>query len=874
VVATRPAPGGAPAGEEEEAAAPERDAPPRPPWWDRLETWVGIGVVVACCVFVLVQVQPALMLRNTTPSGGDTGAHVWWPAYLRDHLLPQWRIAGWAPDWFAGFPAGQFYFPFPALVIVLLDVALPYNIAFKIVTVLGAVALPAAAYAFGRGIRAPRPAPALFAVGATILLFFKGAPGSGPEATAVAGNQHIMGGNLASNFAGEFSFTLALALALFFLGALAFALGHRRRLWLPALLFGATVMSHLVVGMFAVIGAVVIWLARRPRRTFPAFAAIALVGGLLTAIWTFPLLATLGYTTDMGYEPIRAYRLYMFPWYPAYVLWMVPLILVAIVGGIAARRRVTLELVALTAITGLAFVFWESLTGLAHSTPVWNLRLLPFWYLLLLLLAMLGAAELIRAAALVLGNRTDAFWEPLLPAPEPAPVAGEAAAGPDRRSAEPVVADAPRTDTRDADEDASPARSVGERPRDRSIVRAVTIAVLTVLVATVAIWRAYETTGFITFWAQWNFSGYEHTGTESDTKVYPEFKALMDEMRRLPPGRALWEGGNSLGVYGTPLALMLLPYFTDGRISSMEGLYYESSATTPYHFLTVSMLAGPGNASNPQRNLPYRSINEFDVGVRDLQKLGVRYYLAYSDQAKEQADRSSVLVPIATTPDVDGQAPKGWTIYEVRDAPLVEGLREEPVVVPGVSTRDWQDDVGVPWWDAPTRTPAANRDLSLLDRPLVNGGPASWARARPPGVAKVDAPDPSLPAARTVPARALPPVDVTNVRTTDHSVSFRVSRTGVPVMVKTSYFPNWTATGAEGPWRATPNFMVVVPKSHRVRLEYSTTAAEQLGRLGTVAGVIGVAGLVAWPWWRRRRTTRRELRTGGAATPGTLPPSD
>ena len=52
-----------------------------------------------------------------------------------------------------------------------------------------------------------------------------------------------------------------------------------------------------------------------------------------------------------------------------------------------------------------------------------------------------------------------------------------------------------------------------------------TIAVLTVLVASVAIWRVYVTTDFITFWAKWNYSGYEHTGAGADTKVYPEFKA-------------------------------------------------------------------------------------------------------------------------------------------------------------------------------------------------------------------------------------------------------------------------------------------------------------------------------------------------------------
>src|SRR5215216_879576 len=847
MVATRSAPAGAPMDAVEAGAPPTGHRPVQ--WWDHLEIWVGVGVVAVCCVFVLFQLHPDLLLRNTTTTGGDTGAHVWWPAYLRDHLLPQGRIAGWAPDWYAGFPAGQFYFPFPALLIVALDTLVPYSIAFKLVTALGAIALPAAAYVFGRGLRAPSPAPALFAVGATIFLFFKGDAGTGVEATQIAGNQRIMGGNLASTLAGEYSFTLALALGLFFLGALAYTLDHRRRLWLPAVLLGATVMSHLVVGMFVVVGALIVWLVRRPRRDLGTVAAIAGVGGLLTAVWTVPLLATLGYTTDMGYEPIRAFRAYMFPWYPAYVLWIVPLVVIAVVGGIVHRRRVTLELAALTAVMGLAFGFWEGLTGVFSSTPVWNLRLLPFWYLGLILLAMLGAAELARGVAALMVRAREPFWAP--------------------RQEESGLADHVSPST--AASDLAPVSTVSperDRVRDSAIVRALTIVVVTVLAATVALWRVYETTGLVTFWAEWNYSGYERTGNGADTKVFPEYRALVDALDKLPPGRAMWEGGSSLGVYGTSIALMMLPYWTDGRIASMEGLYFESSATTPYHFMTVATLAGPGNASNPQVGRPYRSLAEFDVGVRYLQKLGVRYYVVHSDEAKQQAARSAGLVEVATSPDTDGQPPRGWTVYEVRDAPLVEALTVEPAVAPGVSAGDWQDDVAVPWWDAPTRTPADARDLSLLDRPLVADGPSSWARARPPGTARVDAPDPKLPAAKAVPTEALPPVDVSRIRTTDHSVSFRVSRTGVPVMVKTSYFPNWTATGANGPWRATPNFMVVVPTSHEVRLDYSTTSAEWLGRAGTVAGVFGVAGLAAWPWWRKRKKERSGAENGPAGDAG------
>jgi 6-pyruvoyl-tetrahydropterin synthase related domain len=851
MVATRPAPAGATI-DEVEAGTPSMARRPVQ-WWDRLETWVGVGIVVACCVFVLFQLQPDLLLRNTTTTGGDTGAHVWWPAYLRDHLLRQGRIAGWAPDWYAGFPAGQFYFPFPALVIVALDTLVPYNIAFKLVTALGAIALPAAAYAFGRGLRAPSPAPALFAVGATIFLFFKGDPGTGAEATQIAGNQHIMGGNLASTLAGEYSFTLALVLGLFFLGALAYALDHRRRLWLPAVLLGATVMSHLVVGMFVVVGAVIVWLVRQPRRNVGTVVAIAGVGGLLTAVWTVPLLATLSYTTDMGYEPIRAFRAYMLPWYPAYVLWIVPLVAVAVVGGIVHRRRVTLEIAALTAVMGLAFWLWERLTDLVDSTPVWNLRLLPFWYLGLILLAMLGAAELARGAAALVVRGPSLFSHLRRPEPAPAVPSGSSA-------------------TSSAAAELATASHAGGRARDKAIMRTLTIVVVTWLVAVVALSRVYETTGFLTSWAKWNYSGYERTGNGADAKVFPEYRALVDALDKLPSGRAMWEGGSSLGVYGTTLALMLLPYWTDGRIGSMEGLYFESSATTPYHFMAVATLAGPGNASNPQVGLPYRSLAEFDVGVRYLQKLGVRYYVVHSNEAKQQAAQSDALVEVATSPDSDGQEPRGWTVYEVRDAPVVEALTVEPVVAPGVSPGDWQDDVAVPWWDAPTRTPAGARDLSLLDRPFVAGGPSRWKRARP-GLTYVDVPKPKLPAIDAVPKRSLPPVAVTDVRTTDHSVSFRVSRPGVPVMVKTSYFPNWTAHGADGPWRATPNFMVVVPTSRDVELEYSTTTAENLGRAGTAAGVVGVAALAAWPWWRKRRSGRSDGLDRSAAV-GEHPPAE
>ena len=207
-------------------------------------------------------------------------------------------------------------------------------------------------------------------------------------------------------------------------------------------------------------------------------------------------------------------------------------------------------------------------------------------------------------------------------------------------------------------------------------------------------------------------------------------------------------------------------------------------------------------------------------------------------------------------PDLDGKPPSGWNIYEVADSELVAPLQYRPVVVDDMQAEEsWKCEAGtppvagttkiefspwecsaVPWFSDPT----------ALDRPLTDSGPASWTRA-------------SQAEATKVAKQPLPKVDVTNIHSTDSSISFDVSRTGVPVMVKASYFPNWEVEGAKGPYRATPNFMVVVPTSHHVTLTYGTTSAEWSGRFLTLVGFAGLGGLV---WWGRRRRRRQSVQSG------------
>jgi hypothetical protein len=785
--------------------------------YDRLEQWVGLAILATCIVYIFVQLAPSLVLRNTTITGGDTGAHVWFPDFLIDHFLP-WRVAGWSNDFFAGFPAGQFYFPFPAVLIALLDVVLPYNIAFKLVTVLGPLLLPVGAYVFARGIRAPRPAAPMLALAATGFLFFKG----GGDSTMTF-DFHIMGGNLPSTLAGEFSFMIALALALLFLGTLARALDRRGPLWLPAIFLALTLLSHVVVAIFAVYAAIVVWLVIRPVKNLTRVLAIGAVGVLLTAFWLLPLAANLGNTTDMRYEPIGNYLDWMFlseTWF------LYPLVLVALGAGVWFRRRATAIVAGITVATGLVFWGWEGIRDVVGKAPAWNLRLLPFWVMMLYLLAGLGLAELVRLVAL------GVTWV----------VRGD-------RSAR--VGDAPPSDAlpSDAPPSDAPAESLERRPRlPRHGVRLIAMAVLAAIVATVGLVLVQDDRDFIPYWARYNYTGYESgTAASLTAKSWPEYRAFLDTANALAPGRMLWEGGDAIGAYGTPLALMLLPYWTHGRIQSMEGLYYEASTTTPYHFMTVATLAQ--NPSNPVRGLPYKTIADFDLGVRYMQLMGVRYYAAFSTVAKDKAKANPNLELVATVPDLDGKPPSGWDIYQVKDSPTVQALQYRPVVATGTrSDPSWKCEGGpkpvagtpdeefspwectaVPWFS----------DATALDRPITDDGPASWTRAP---AAK----------ARSVDKQALPHVDVSSIHTTESSIQFDVSRPGVPVMVKTSWYPNWKAEGADGPWRATPNFMVVVPTSKHVKLTFTTATVDWVGRALTVVGIVGLGGLVWWGIATRR----------------------
>jgi hypothetical protein len=348
----------------------------------------------------------------------------------------------------------------------------------------------------------------------------------------------------------------------------------------------------------------------------------------------------------------------------------------------------------------------------------------------------------------------------------------------------------------------------------------------------------------VTNWSSYNYSGYQAQA------AYPEYRALVQAMERVGAtygcGQAMWQYDPSLNRFGTTQALMLLPYWSGGCIGSMEGLLFESSATTPYHFLNQAELSvAPSEA---MVGLDYTSLN-VPAGIEHLQLLGVRYFMASSPQVEAAASADSSLKLVAETgPWGTGQGSAStsttWKIYEVLDSPTVTGLSNEPAVEVGVgaSQAGWLPS-SESWYDDPSRWNVF----------LAQSGPPSWPR-----VAIGDPDPPRHPVAAT---------RVTNVQETDNTVSFHVSRVGTPVLVKVSYFPNWQASGATGPYRVTPNLMVVVPTAHNVVLHYGASPADRVGEVLSVLGLLALLGVLFGPWLRRGQHQMARRNAGVAAAP-------
>lgn len=672
---------------------------------------------------------PSLLIANT-PTGGDMGAHVVLPQVLRDSLLPSGRLLGWSSDWYAGYPVFYFYFPLPAIFTVLLDVFIPYGVAFKLSTIVGLLAMPAAAYYLIRSIGHSRPVAAIAGAFGSMFVFME--------------SFKIYGANIKSTLAGEFSFSWSFALSLVYLGVIIKDSREGRR-FSPkaAILLALTALSHIVTVIVAVIVSLPVVLRRRGGRTL---VSSWVLGFGLAAFWALPVLVRIrdGLSTDMGWSPVTGIRGSGIEDHgTAFTNEFIPIVALGVIGvAWSLLRRDDIRVLITMTIApflGYMLIAWQGWTML------YNGRLLPYWFM---------GVYLFAGIAVGLAAMRVARWLP--------------------------------------------------KRRD-STVKAGMFALGVILAVTIM--GIFDVPG----WVNYNYQGYE--GKEA----YPELAALIGDVDELAPGRVMWEFNSEVQQrYGTPMALMLIPYWSEDH-DTMEGVFFESSLTTPFHFLNQAEMSR--SPSQPVRGIDYHTF-ALERGIEHMKLFDIDYYVTQTEAMTGEANRLGLELLVEE---------EAYSIFALPDSQAVDVAQYVPMVYDG--DEDFKE-AALAWYD----------QIDTLDHWVAAEGPGDW-----PTYEELTGPFDLGEPLETGDAV------VSDVVIEDHRVSFKTTAVGVPHLVKVSYFPNWTATGADGPYRAAPSLMIVVPTQEEVSLEFGTTWVENIGVILTLAAL----GFVAWWIASNRRRKRR-----------------
>ena len=311
---------------------------------------------------------------------------------------------------------------------------------------------------------------------------------------------------------------------------------------------------------------------------------------------------------------------------------------------------------------------------------------------------------------------------------------------------------------------------------------------------------------YVEEYVEYAVEGYEAT------ELWDEYQDLVTQISGLPPGRVFWEETERLKNYGSPLALQLLPYWSPDH-PVLNGLWSESAINYPF-YLRSSQEVADTLTTEVSVHIHVPSPFDFDRGIDHAQILGARYFIAYTDQAREMASARADLSLLAED--------ESWGLFELPETPLVEPLERVPVVYTGENF----EEAAIHWFDSLYTSPTL----------VAADGPAEWPRVGS-GFDSLVVTD----------ALAAPSGAVTDFEMSPEAVSFRTSAVGVPHLVRVSYFPNWLAVGAAGPYRVSPAYMLVVPREEEVRLEFVDTWVEWTGRALTLLGLLTALFIAARP---------------------------
>jgi len=694
---------------------------------------ININKVTTITVFVLIYLsicvvfRPWLIFSLTTTAGGDMGTHHYGVRFMIDNLLPHFRVTGWSNGWYAGMPIISFYFPFPYLMIALLSKIITYNIAFKLITVLGSFILPACAYWMIKLMRFKYPFPLLGALGASLFLFTE--------------SYSIYGGNFLSTLAGEFGYSLSFALGFLLIGTMHLAIERGSKFnWLFVLncfILMAVALSHVLTTICLLIILPWLLLENRKVRNIWYMISVLVTGFFLTAFWSVPFALKLKYTPNMGWQNLKNFK-------PLVTVEMIPIVALAAIGImiyiVVISRRDDKRNIVLT----ISYLLLNLAFFIPSGGRIWNARLLPYIYIIDYFLA--GYTLFVLFGFIMIWLRKY------------------------RISANKIAA-----------------------------------IIFVPLIAFGAFAVRLPMQPKAAGWATYNYSGYEKK------PYWTIYSLMMAYIETKPEGRYMIEQNHdALEKLGTTRAFELIPFWT--KSSTMEGLLAEGAFTSPFHFTEQALISEKPSNAIPSVKQPSLNVQ---AGVENLKMMNIRYMIASSPKVQGELDKN---------PDAKLMAKFDvFNFYEINTTnKYIEVLKNIPVKV---KTEKWYDTV-LPWF----KKYDTDRTFIIWDQ--GEKGLEGFKEILPDKVLNI---------VRT-PNKTDGEVIEENVE--NEKITFKTTAIGIPHIIKISYFPNWKAVGADGPYAISPSFMMVIPRQENVTLYYGSTTEDVIARTITQAAWIFLLALL------------------------------
>ena len=684
---------------------------------------------------LLIFLRIDLVLLDTLPTGGDMGAHIVPTKFFVEELFYNFKISGWSNDWFAGYPAYYFYFPLPPSIVAILNLIFPFNISFKIMVLIALVLL---VISIEKLIS--------FRIGNLSYIGF-----AGGLLYLLTESFTIFGGNLASSLAGQYSFTYSLAFANLSIYYLRNKL-IKHSVIKGSVLLGLSLLSHLIPFLIYAPIFLIYFLSSKSLNIKKVVGLLMFL--FLTMRFSISLFLNLEFTTNMTYSPYTKIEDLI---KPDILPFAIGIFFYAMFtkGKNLKNIFLTTEMYLILISTLLFFYGPEGALWNGRLVPFFNLGLIILFFKIIeekmdLLTAKLNGKYLIIIFYLICSS----FF----------------------------------------------IFNYFQKWQERYAISVYFIALMILFSFIVSLYQSkyglgitlialvLSSVNFLPHWLNWNFTGYDQKENWSD------ITNLYSGLNQLEPGRIMWEPNSELNKYGTPMVLMTIPMFTNHE--SVEGLYFDSSITTPFHFVTVSGLAE--SPSNPVGGLSYIN-GDFDRGIRYMKELGVDYFISYTDSITEKALMSDELE------DLFQSSP--FTVFKIHsykvqvvDVELVNFA--QPELLGRISNSIFKQEQTDSFFSL------AMKEFKLDNKKRIIEGISSQEF-------------------KNLNISTDKKSDIKNIRILNNKITFETKHPNELHIIKVSYFPNWKIENGSGPYRLSPSFMGVIPHSNEVSITFQNTPLEK-----------------------------------------------